>query len=428
MQRAVSFERNRVVGVLAASVVFGGLTGYWGWGLALGGFGLAAHNIWRGHQVARWLAGQGQEPPVYEGLWAFIASEIHRERRQNRTQRREISRLLRRYRDSAEALPDAAVLIDTQRQIQWANRKARELLGIDNVLDRGQRVDNLLRDPAVKPLFSRENPAPEAHSRSPQDNRVQLTLRLSRYGEGALLVAQDVSAAMAAQEMRQTFVANASHELRTPLTVVAGHLELLADDPALPDHVEQSLQSAHREANRMLAIVEDLLTLTSLENTQLNDAQSEPIAVAAEVSDLVEATRLARHYRGQTLTLDLDTGLCLRGRKTEVMSVVRNLVNNALRHTEPEDDIRLRWSRDDVGRPTFSVTDTGTGIAAEHLAHLTERFYRVDAGRSRDSGGTGLGLSIVKHIVSRHSGELLIDSEPGRGSTFSARFPATRAC
>lgn len=428
MQRAVSFERSRLLLVLATSVVLGGVTGYWAWCIALGGFGLAAYQIRRGHDVARWLTGTDAEPSVYEGLWAFIASEIHRERRQNTRQRREISRLLRRYRDSAEALPDAAVLVDHQRQIQWANRKAHDLLGIDNATDRGQRVDNLLRDPAVQALWQHNQPGAETQARSPQDERVHLTLRLSRYGEGALLVAQDVSAVMAAQEMRQTFVANASHELRTPLTVVAGHLELLADDPALPDHVEQSLQSAHREANRMLAIVEDLLTLTSLENTHLSDAQSEPIAVAAEVSDLVEATRLAEHYRGQTLSLDLDAGLCLRGRTTEVMSVVRNLVNNALRHTEPEDDISLRWSRDEVGRPTFSVTDTGTGIAPEHLAHLTERFYRVDAGRSRDTGGTGLGLSIVKHIVSRHSGELLIDSEPGRGSTFSARFPPDRAC
>ncbi|MEM6988827.1 MAG: ATP-binding protein, partial [Pseudomonadota bacterium] len=316
---------------------------------------------------------------------------------------------------------------DDLRQIQWANRKANTLLGIDGAADRGQRVDNLLRDPAVQRLFQDEDPNAETQTRSPIDERISLTLRLSRYGEGTLLVAQDVSAIVAAQEMRQTFVANASHELRTPLTVVAGHLELLVDEPDLDPTVEKSLKSAHREANRMLAIVEDLLVLTSLENTQLSDDQCAQIAVAEEIKELVEATRHAANYEGQGLHLDLDANLRLHGRSTEVMSVVRNFLNNALRYTDPTGEITLHWARDAAGHPTFSVTDNGSGIAEEHLAHLTERFYRVDTGRSRDAGGTGLGLSIVKHILGRHGGDLLIDSSLGSGSTFTARFPSERA-
>lgn len=427
MQQALNFERYRWMCTLAAAILVGGLTGYWVTSMALAGFGLAAYNSWRGLQVAQWLSGTAREPPIYNGLWAFVNSQVHHERRNNQRHRREISRLLKRYRDSAEALPDAAVLLDNQRQIQWANYKAHLLLGVDGTADRGHRIDNLLRDPKVQCLFRLHEPDNQAHIRSPLDERVHLTLRLSRYGEGALLVAQDVSTIVAAQEMRQTFVANASHELRTPLTVVAGHLELLMDEPNLASTAEQSLRSANREAKRMLAIVEDLLTLSGLENTQLNDDQCDQIDLASEIAGFLEATEKAVHYAGQRIDLDLDPNLALWGRSTEAMSVVNNLVNNAIRYTEPDGEITIRWATDDLGRPVFSVQDNGAGIAEEHLARLTERFYRVDAGRSRDAGGTGLGLSIVKHILNRHGGELLISSALGRGSTFSAQFPANRA-
>ena len=427
MQQAISFERSRLVGVAAATTALGALTGNWAVCYAIGGFGLASYNIWRGTQVARWLTASGPEPALYEGLWAFLVSQIHRERQQNRKNRRDINQLLKRYRDSAEALPDAAVLIDNQRQIQWANSKARELLGIDGVADRGHRVDNLLRDPAVQPLFASHNPVREAQTQSPTDEKVRLTLRLSRFGSGALLVAHDISTILAAQEMRQTFVANASHELRTPLTVIAGHLELMADDPHTDADTVQSLRSAMRESDRMLMIVEDLLTLTSLEHSQLRDDQCVDIAVAAETRQAIEALTKTPLGAERNIAMDLDPTLRLRGRSSEIMSVVQNLLSNALRHTDAAGQITVRWQRDADGLPTFSVEDQGDGIAPEHLNHLTERFYRVDAGRSREIGGTGLGLSIVKHILSRHGGDLRIDSRLGEGSTFSARFPPSRA-
>lgn len=427
MLQAISFERSRLVWVAIAATVLGALTGNWALWYALAGFGLAAYNIWRGSQVARWLSGVAHEPGIYDGLWAFLVSQVHRERQQNRRNRRDISQLLKRYRDSAEALPDAAVLLDSQRQIQWANSKARELLGIDGFSDRGQRVDNLLRDPEVQPLFKSHNPVKEVQARSPIDDRLRLTLRLSRFGNGALLVANDISAILAAQEMRQTFVANASHELRTPLTVVAGHLELMADDPEVDPETAKSLRSAMRESGRMLAIVEDLLTLTSLENTQLRDDQCDEIAIAEETRQVVDALKQTPQGADRQINLVLDTELRLHGRTTEVMSVVNNLLNNALRHTDQAEPVTVRWARDADGLPVFSVEDQGEGIGPEHLVHLTERFYRVDAGRSRELGGTGLGLSIVKHILNRHGGELHIDSTLGTGSTFTARFPVSRA-
>jgi len=227
--------------------------------------------------------------------------------------------------------------------------------------------------------------------------------------------------------MRQTFVANASHELRTPLTVIAGHLELMADDPHTDADTVQSLRSAMRESDRMLMIVEDLLTLTSLEHSQLRDDQCVDIAVAAETRQAIEALTKTPLGAERNIAMDLDPTLRLRGRSSEIMSVVQNLLSNALRHTDAAGQITVRWQRDADGLPTFSVEDQGDGIAPEHLNHLTERFYRVDAGRSREIGGTGLGLSIVKHILSRHGGDLRIDSRLGEGSTFSARFPPLRA-
>lgn len=427
MQQAISFERSRLASVAIGATVLGAISGHWALCYAVSGIGLAGYNVWRGTQVARWLSGLRSEPAVYEGLWSFLVSQIHRERQQNRKTRKDFNQLLKRYRDSAEALPDAAVLIDNQRQIQWANRKARELLGIDGVLDRGQRVDNLLRDPGVQQLFEQDDPVRKTQIRSPQDETVRLTLRLSRFGKGALLVAHDISTILAAQEMRQSFVANASHELRTPLTTVTGHLELLLDNPDLDPESERSLRSVSRESSRMLAIVEDLLTLTSLENTQLQDKQCDDIDVAAETASLVDALARSPKASNRRITLKMDPALKLRGRTTEIMSIVQNLLDNALRHSDPDSEITVTWGRNSLGELTLSIQDNGEGIAPEHLHHLTERFYRVDAGRSREFGGTGLGLSIVKHTLNRHDGDLHIASTVGQGSTFTAHFPAERA-
>ena len=357
-----------------------------------------------------------------EGIWAALFARYSHLKAQSRRHKRAWRQLMREVRDSANAIPDGGVVLNESLEIVLCNAAARELAGFDPRKDRGQRVDNILRDPAfVRYLKSADYDA-GVEIASPGKEGAWLFLRLVPYGGGQkLLLLRDITERKRLATVRREFVANASHELRSPLTVLSGYLDALVGDPAAPAHWRKPLARMHAEAARMTRIVTDLLELSRLEGTA-------PAAAAQDV-DIVGLCEAARagcaSDGGPEVVVRAEADARVRGSHAELETVVANLLSNAIRHTPPAGRVTLRWSVDARGG-ALAVEDTGEGIAAELIPRLTERFFRADEGRSRDEGGTGLGLAIVKHVVGRHGGQLEIESEPGRGSRLTCRFPAER--
>ncbi|CAK0756941.1 two-component system, OmpR family, phosphate regulon sensor histidine kinase PhoR [Gammaproteobacteria bacterium] len=339
---------------------------------------------------------------------------------------------LEHLRQAAEALPEGVVLLDKNLRIEWLNPQSARDLGLDPERDRGTLITHLVRDPefiAYLPVGG----DPIVLQRSGKPART-LSVAVVPFAErGRLLISRDISAIERADTVRRDFIANVSHELRTPLTVIVGFLETLLDEAR--DHAVTSPGSAagarqsaltlmSEQAGRMQRLVDDLLTLSRLDEYRLPEHE-ETVDIPAMLVALTQegiALSAGRH----TITSDTRTAVRLRGNHQELRSAFTNLVSNAVRYTPEGGKIVLRW-RLFRGLPAFEVTDTGVGIAAEHIPRLTERFYRVDKGRSSASGGTGLGLAIVKHVLLRHGGLLEVQSEPSKGSTFRAIFSDDRA-
>ena len=281
--------------------------------------------------------------------------------------------------------------------------------------------------PAFTDYFSAQNFDQPLEIRGSSDHEPELSIRIIPFGESKLvLIAQDMSQSARIYEMRRSFISNASHELRTPLTVILGYLETLSIHQGLPNECNVAIKSAEIQANRMKQLVEDLLTLSRLESTASVIKDSEIIPVASLIADVVEESKLSTWFTNHEISTQFETDSMLKGDLQEIHSVISNLINNAIKHTEAGSTIKVIWKKSDDERLQFIVEDNGQGIAPEHLERLTERFYRVDAGRSREKGGTGLGLSIVKHILGRHEAMLEIDSKVGLGSAFICSFPAHR--
>ena len=337
------------------------------------------------------------------------------------TRSRRIASSLRDLRNAASQLPDAVVLLDQQQQVRWFNHAAENLLGLRRPRDRGvplqQRLANSdlsgwLRDGALEPLNDVAAPG-QANS--------QLNVSLLPFGKRQhLLLARDISHLNRLEQIRRDFVANVSHELRTPLTVIHGYLELI-DSEDVPE-LAAVLGEMRAQSKRMGQIVEDLLTLSRLETQhQVADERVPMAALLATVRKEAEALSQGRHEVSLQSTAAAD----LLGSPKDLHSALSNLVSNAVRYTPAGGHITIRWQRTPEGA-VYSVSDTGFGIPASHLARLTERFYRVSSSRSRDSGGTGLGLSIVKHVLNLHQAQLHVESTPGVGSTFACHFGHAR--
>jgi two-component system phosphate regulon sensor histidine kinase PhoR len=329
--------------------------------------------------------------------------------------------LFREFRRLSAALPDAVVLLTPEREILWFNRKSAELLGLRRKADIGMPIENLVRNPE----FSRYLRGPGGGSGIVvrlQDGERWLTFVKIPAGNQVLLLARDVTREARLEQMRTDFVANASHELRSPLTVVAGYLDQLAEDSGLSSEWREPVLDMRRQAERMRDIVEDLLELSRLEAGS-EEAPTLPVDLPSLLADVVLQARTTAS--APPIELEMDADCWLQGSVRELHSIVSNLLSNAVKYTPVSGTIAVRWSKDAHGA-RLSVADTGIGIAAEHLPRLTERFYRADRARARATGGSGLGLSIVKHALQRHGGRLEIDSVEGRGSTFTAHFPARR--
>ncbi|SHM01890.1 two-component system, OmpR family, phosphate regulon sensor histidine kinase PhoR [Rhodanobacter sp. OK091] len=337
------------------------------------------------------------------------------------TRSRRLAANLRDLRNAASQLPDAVVLIDQQQQIRWFNHAAESLLGLRRPQDRGvllqQRMADSelagwLRDGALEPLNDATAPG-QADS--------QLNVSMLPFGDHEqLLLARDISHLNRLEQIRRDFVANVSHELRTPLTVIHGYLELI--DPEDVPELAPVLGEMRAQSKRMGQIVEDLLTLSRLETQhQIADERVPMASLLATVRKEADALSQGRHR----ILLESSAEADLLGSPKDLHSALSNLVSNAVRYTPAGGTITIRWQRE-PGGAVYSVSDTGFGIPATHLARLTERFYRISSSRSRDSGGTGLGLSIVKHVLNLHQAQLQIESAPGVGSTFACHFGHAR--
>ena len=427
------------VSLFVASQLAGMLAGWWLAGMPGALAGLAAgsllwfgFDLWRGMKVARWLrdADPGLELSMH-GLWGEVADRARRALRSREQQSLDSQRRLQDFLAAIQASPNGVVLLDAQGRIEWCNQTAAVQLGIDAQRDMLQLIGNLVRDPGFAAYhgsgdYRRDIVVTGRESTSSRP--VRISVQLHPYGEGRqLLLTRDITALEQAETMRRDFVANVSHEIRTPLTVLTGFVETMQNLPLSAEERVRYLGLMAQQSNRMQTLVSDLLTLSRLEGSPL-PAAGEWTPVAALMAHCEQEARAlcAALGKKQELRFAAAPEGEVAGSQSELISAMSNLVSNAVRYTSSGGSIDVGWQPLPDGRAIFSVRDTGPGIAPEHLPRLTERFYRVDRSRSRETGGTGLGLAIVKHVVQRHAAELKIDSSPGAGSTFSILFPAAR--
>jgi two-component system, OmpR family, phosphate regulon sensor histidine kinase PhoR len=416
-------------GRLLVTVVIGCGVG-WLFGSVWGGLAcaVALHLTWVLANLFRlewWLRHRSYaDPPDVGGVWGEIIAQIVRLHRRKRFHKQRFVQLMRQLQRSTAALPNGVVILNAQREIAWFNRMAARLLNLRRTADLGMRIENLLREPEFVRYLAGQDYSNPVVIRPTTGEGCYLSLQVAPYGDGQLLLlVSDVSRQMRLEAVRRDFVANASHELRSPLTVISGYLETLAQDAALGGDLQRPIAEMRRQAERMTAIIRDLIELSRLEETaQIEGGES--IDIAALLS-LLRKDVLARPVHPRDVRARIDSTAQLRGEEPEIHSAFSNLVDNAAKYTPAEGSVEMRWWVDEEGGH-FAVSDTGMGIPSEHIPRLTERFYRVDAGRSRSTGGSGLGLAIVKHVLQRHGGTLEVQSTLGAGSTFTCHFPPER--
>lgn len=417
-------ELKRLVMVSLTGLLIGYLLGKAAWGLSIG---LAAYSFWIVLQVRRvdhWFAGASDEIPEAVGVWGDLLDKIYRLQKRERAAQSDLRATIQRVQESVDALADGVLLVNKHSDLEWCNRAARRMLGIQLGRDLGQPIFNLVRDPRFKTYFD-EKDYDEALSLSMPNRPDQLLqLHFTEFGRNdRMIIVRDVTRISKLERMRSDFVANASHELKTPITVLRGYLEQMVDNvDNLPSVWHGAISQMNSQALRMNALITDLLTLSRLESEHTPKDQT-----LIDMRELIDAVRddvLQVHDREIDVEA-ADVGLV--GSPTEIRSALTNLLVNAVKYTSQESLISVYWrpSRDG-STMNLQVKDRGEGIAPEHLPRLSERFYRVDSGRSSSTGGTGLGLAIVKHIMLRHDGRMIIDSEIGRGSRFTCRFPLFR--
>jgi two-component system, OmpR family, phosphate regulon sensor histidine kinase PhoR len=391
---------------------------------ALGLGAMVLNDSMKGGRMLAWLRADAEGArPDDAGTWGEIGRQIERALQRREQQTKLEQQRLTQFLAAVEASPIGVMLLDANRHISWCSRVAADHLGLDPTRDLGQPVTNLVRSPAfVEHMVA--GPADQPVS-FPGPSGIRLSALVQSYGDGLKLVlTQDITERERAELMRRSFVANVSHEIRTPLTVLAGFVETMSNLPLSEAERKRVLVLMAAQAQRMQALVADLLTLAQLEGSPRPPADR--WVNVGELMQRVKADAVLLSDGRHDLHFEGGEGAQLAGNEAELQSALSNLVVNAVRYTPAGGRIDVQWSLLDDGGAAWSVRDTGIGIEREHLPRLTERFYRVDGSRSRDTGGTGLGLSIVKHVLQRHGGEIDIHSEPGKGSCFRLLLPPAR--
>jgi two-component system, OmpR family, phosphate regulon sensor histidine kinase PhoR len=394
----------------------------WAWIISASLLALVLYHTVKLRALIRWLEGSDPDPPRARGEWDRLHASLFRYRRDATNRQRELQAALDRWREAARALPDGVVILDGDR-IEWCNDIARAHLHLDLERDAGRPIAHLVRIPAFTEYLEAGDFGRPVQVVSPHAGERLLSLQVVPYGEAqSLVLSRDITQLQQVERVRREFVANVSHELRTPLTVISGFVETLRDERD-PTNIRRFLDLMGEQAGRMERLVEDLLTLSALESSPPPPLE-EPVAMAGMVERLAAEARALSGGRHR-IEIQVEPGFDLLGSEKELASAFGNLVSNAIRYTPEGGQVTLRW-RPTADGAAFEVADSGIGIPPEHIPRLTERFYRVDRGRSRETGGTGLGLAIVKHVLGRHGATLQVNSAPGQGSTFSAQFSGPR--
>ncbi|MFI3245802.1 MAG: phosphate regulon sensor histidine kinase PhoR [Ferrimonas sp.] len=373
-------------------------------------------------RLAHWLwHDRSLTPPHGSGSWEPIFNGIYRQQGKNRRRRAQLARMLARFRQGAEALPDATLVLSSEGEIQWSNKLAEHLLGVRWPKDGGNRIHNLVRHPRFVRYWNKREFSEPLELPSPINDSRILEIRVMAYGDRQrLLLARDVTRVNQLEQMRRDFVANVSHELKTPLTVLQGYVEMMQMTVEPDSLLAKQYGAMGEQSERMKNLVDRLLVLSRIEaaiDIDLGHRVDMP-ALLAKVQQEAQDLSAGRHQ----LHFEIDSNLMVYGDEMQLHSACANLVQNAVRYSDENSDITVQW-RLRWGKPYFCVQDQGEGIAAEHIPRLTERFYRVDRARSRDTGGSGLGLAIVKHALSHHNSQLQIQSTVGVGSRFWFELP-----
>lgn len=402
------------------AAILGLIFGHLPWFLLAAVTALLSWHFWNLLRLSWWLwVDRSMTPPPGRGSWEPLLYGLHQMQLRNKKRRKELGNLIKRFRSGAESLPDAVVLTTEEGTIFWCNGLAQQLLGLRWPDDSGQNILNLLRYPEFSQYVAKQQfgrPLTLV-----LNNGRHLEFRVMPYADGQwLMVARDVTQMHQLEGARRNFFANVSHELRTPLTVLQGYLEMMQDQALEGPLRDKALHTMREQTSRMEGLVRQLLTLSRIEaapTLSMNEKIDVPLMLR-----VVEREAQTLSQQKQTLTFNVEPGLHVYGNEEQLRSAISNLVYNAVNHTPAGTHITVTWRRLPHG-VAFSVKDTGPGISAEHIPRLTERFYRVDKARSRQTGGSGLGLAIVKHALSHHDARLDIESVPGQGSTFSFILP-----
>ncbi|GAB4351473.1 MAG: phosphate regulon sensor histidine kinase PhoR [Methylohalobius crimeensis] len=422
MRQALRSEFRLFTWGLTAALLIGWLEDY---PLTVVGLFFLAHlirHLYYSHALLSWVQGREKALPEGNGMWTEVFHRLRLMQRRHQRRKRRLGKILKRFRQATEALPDATVVLTDDFEIEWFNKAAARLLGFQS-RDKGLRVDGLIRHPGFVEHLQQRRFDQSLTISAPDSERTQLEIRIVSYmPDRYLLLAQDVTQIRLLERQRRDFVAHVSHELRTPLTVLKGYLETLEDaEAAVTPPFQPLLQRMDEQIRRLQYLIDDLLYLSRLETTKHTPTQEHPVDVARLLSDICDEVD---QFQGQhpAIQVRIESEKFVLGNEQELRSAFTNLVVNAVKYTPATGRIAVRWYDTDQG-VCLEVADTGPGIPAEHIPRLTERFYRVPEAELRNATGTGLGLAIVKHVLNRHKGRLEIESQFGRGSAFRCHFP-----
>ncbi|MBT2305396.1 phosphate regulon sensor histidine kinase PhoR [Variovorax paradoxus] len=432
--RIATFLMASLIGGTAAAVPFG-----WRFvwlGAWLGAVLWVVLDAWRAQQLLHVLRNDATGlPSRAPGVWGELAERIRKLLRTREQQARQAEDRLQEFLAAIQASPNGVVLLDEQGRIEWCNQTAAGQFGIDADRDLLQHLANLVRDPAFVAYLASWNYSRDVVIDAPSQvgmhrgHPVRLSVQVHPYaGNRRMLLTRDITSLEQAEAMRRDFVANVSHEIRTPLTVLAGFVETLQNLPLDAEERARYLALMGQQSHRMETLVNDLLTLSRLEGSATPPANrwTRVRALMAQCEDEGRGLSSRLASQGHRLSFSVEVDSEIAGAPTELQSAMSNLLSNAIRYTPGGGEVVVSWRLLPDGRGEYAVRDSGPGIAAEHIPRLTERFYRIDRSRSRETGGTGLGLAIVKHVAQRHGAELRIESTVGKGSRFALVFPVTR--
>ncbi|MBT2325058.1 phosphate regulon sensor histidine kinase PhoR [Variovorax paradoxus] len=432
----------RIATFLIASLIGGAAAGVpFGWrfmwlGAWLGAVLWLVLDAWRAQRLLHVLRNDAAGLPSRgAGVWGELAERIRKLLREREQQTRQAEDRLQEFLAAIQASPNGVVLLDEHGRIEWCNQTAAGQFGIDAERDLLQHLANLVRDPAFVAYLASWNYSRDvvidapSHSKAHRSHSMRLSVQVHPYaGNRRMLLTRDITSVEQAEAMRRDFVANVSHEIRTPLTVLAGFVETLQNLPLHAEERARYLALMGQQSHRMETLVNDLLTLSRLEGSAPPPASrwTRVRALMAQCEDEGRGLSSRLASQGHRLSFSMEVDSEIAGAPTELQSAMSNLLSNAIRYTPGGGEVAVSWRLLPDGRGEYAVRDSGPGIAAEHIPRLTERFYRIDRSRSRETGGTGLGLAIVKHVAQRHGAELRIESTVGKGSRFALVFPVTR--